>query len=204
MDVRLDRRARWARLALTVYMAVLLLSTAESLAALLGHPYVLGGTRDAMSTPEGVLFTLILATMVAAIVLVAMWIYRAHANVREAGIGQLPISPAWAVIWFFVPIANLFKPFDAMRQLWRASQADAVAEAGAWLLQTWWAAWVLGTILGNVSYQLAENGYTIPTVAAVDCIGNAAMMLAAWLLARIIRRVTEAQRLHLDAAATFA
>jgi hypothetical protein len=57
-----------------------------------------------------------MACVLAAFVLVGVWIYRANANAHALG-GDLSVSPGWAVGWFFVPIACLFKPYLAMRRL---------------------------------------------------------------------------------------
>src|SRR5262245_55917536 len=45
------------------------------------------------------------------------WIYRAHANLHEAGLDELRYSPGWSVGSFFVPLINLVIPFRAMREL---------------------------------------------------------------------------------------
>src|SRR5687768_12102237 len=39
-----------------------------------------------------------------AVVPIAGWIYRAHANLREAGLDQLRYSPGWTVGSYFVPL----------------------------------------------------------------------------------------------------
>src|SRR6478735_8387327 len=44
---------------------------------------------------------------------VAGWIYRAHANLREAGVAELRYSPGWSVGSFLVPLVNLAVPFWA-------------------------------------------------------------------------------------------
>src|SRR5687767_1529604 len=67
-------------------------------------------------------FTLV---FVASVVVVAMWIHRAHANLRDAGTDGLEFTPGWAVGWYFIPFANLIKPFQAMRELWNASHGQA-------------------------------------------------------------------------------
>lgn len=78
-------------------------------------------------------------------ILAAVWIYRAAANARALGAPDLTISPGWAVGWYFIPIANCWKPYQAMREIWQASarlqpRPDAAKTA---LLRTWWALWLL-------------------------------------------------------------
>ena len=47
-----------------------------------------------------------------------------NCNVRALGANDLSISPGWSAGWFFVPFANLVKPFVAVREIWNASDSD--------------------------------------------------------------------------------
>ena len=58
---------------------------------------------------------------VVVIVLFCIWIYRANYNARQLGATDMQFSPGWAVGWNFIPIANLWKPYQAMREIWQAS-----------------------------------------------------------------------------------
>lgn len=53
-------------------------------------------------------------------ILCAFWLYRACANAQASG-RRLKTSPAWAIGWWFVPVANLWKPYQALAEVWRAS-----------------------------------------------------------------------------------
>lgn len=57
-------------------------------------------------------------------VLFLRWTYLANWNARILGAPDLKPSPGWAVGWYFVPIANLWKPFQALRQTFKASHPD--------------------------------------------------------------------------------
>ena len=65
---------------------------------------------------------------------------RVAKNVRALGATGLEFTPGWAVGWFFVPIAGFFKPFQAMREIWKASknplrwQEEATGSVVGW----WW------------------------------------------------------------------
>jgi hypothetical protein len=75
----------------------------------------------------------------------------------------MSISPPWAVGWYFVPIAFLWKPFQALRETWQVSAAPL-----AWvsvpvpnLLRWWWGLWLSDSILGNVSVRLSIGFKTV-------------------------------------------
>ena len=50
-----------------------------------------------------------------------MWIHRANRNARGLGAEGMTFTPGWSVGWYFIPIANLWKPFQAMKEIWQAS-----------------------------------------------------------------------------------
>jgi hypothetical protein len=91
------------------------------------------------------------------------WIYRAQHNVRALGAAGLAVSPGWAVGYFFVPVVNLWKPYQAMKELWRASK-DPAAWQGvsvASILPLWWTLWLGSNVLGQVSFRLAMSADTL-------------------------------------------
>jgi hypothetical protein len=73
-----------------------------------------------------------------------MWIHRSHRNLSAFGAQGLTFTPGWAVGWWFIPIFNLFRPFQIVREIWQASDPGMPAGA-AWrrapsspLIGWWW------------------------------------------------------------------
>jgi hypothetical protein len=94
-------------------------------------------------------------------VAVLRWIHRANLNARGLGAGDMRFTPGWAVGWYFIPIANLWKPLQAMREIWHASaNPHAAGSAGPTppLLGAWWALWLISNFLGQLSLRLAFRG----------------------------------------------
>lgn len=54
---------------------------------------------------------------VATITFFLIWEYRAFNNLSVLRARNLEFSPGWAVGWWFVPFANLVKPFQVVREL---------------------------------------------------------------------------------------
>ena len=88
-----------------------------------------------------------------------VWVYRANRNARALGAQDMRFTPSWSVGWFFVPIMSLWKPFQAMREIWQAS-----AQPGNWravpappLLGWWWALYLGNLILNQIAYRLSDN-----------------------------------------------
>lgn len=86
---------------------------------------------------------------VAIYVLGAIWIYRIAANLRVHGVWDLTNSPGWSIGWYFIPIANFWKPYQAMKEIWQASASpqqwrDSTVPS---LLPVWWTLWLLSFFL---------------------------------------------------------
>ncbi|WP_374409285.1 DUF4328 domain-containing protein [Pelagerythrobacter sp.] len=135
-----------------------------------------------------------LIAIVASIVAVAMWIHRAHANLAAADLHGLDYTPGWAVGWYFVPIANLFKPFQAMRELWNASHGALgdYKHPAPGLLWVWWLTWIFS--------NLSSSGDSYETI---DLIGLALTAVSAGCLYMIVNTITRRQH-SMDIAETFA
>lgn len=54
-------------------------------------------------------------------ILSGIWIVRASKNAASLMPDSKRITPGWAVGWYFIPFANLFKPYQAMRETWNSS-----------------------------------------------------------------------------------
>jgi hypothetical protein len=65
-------------------------------------------------------------------VLFLVWLHRTTSTARAIG---LPVaeSPNWSVIFFFIPLANLVKPYEVMRQLTLVCKPNGVPR----LLNVW-------------------------------------------------------------------
>ncbi|WP_422061384.1 DUF4328 domain-containing protein [Sphingopyxis sp.] len=143
------------------------------------------------------------------IIVFSMWIYRAAANVVAAEVHGFAYTAGWSVGWFFIPIANLFKPFAAMRQIWNASHGamNERLDDGNGLLALWWGTWILSNIAANVSFRLSLNPSSVEEFTLGLQIGTvaSAISLALYPAAyRLVDSITNAQRERLTAAHIFA
>src|SRR5205085_6640413 len=84
---------------------------------------------------------------VATIVIWCIWQHHAQANAVVLSGGGLRFTPGWAVGWWFMPVANLWKPFQTVRELWKASHGGGWRTIATWsLLGWWWATWLAGLL----------------------------------------------------------
>jgi hypothetical protein len=86
---------------------------------------------------------LIVATSVAFLI----WLYGAYKNLSRLDVSGCRYSPLWAVTYFFIPLVNLFRPYQVAQELWKGSGPKvALHDELAWrrggrslLVVFWWA-----------------------------------------------------------------
>ena len=129
------------------------------------------------------------------------WIVLAHRNLDALGAQYLEFRPGWAVGWFFIPIANLWKPYQAMRSLWQSSHSvhRPAIQDSTWVLPTWWTLWLIASFLNNITWQLQGNAKTAPDFSTLTgfLIGRSVFDLALCLVASVlVARTWHAQDLQ--------
>ncbi|MEQ9505361.1 MAG: DUF4328 domain-containing protein [Hyphomonas sp.] len=139
-----------------------------------------------------------LVGLLVSFVLVSLWTFRAMKNLHLSGAREVSMSPGWAVGWYFIPFANLWKPFEGMLQIWRGSLAQAgqdvkVASYVGW----WWATWIISNIISNISVRLSgfiEEGPNYDAGLMLSIIASVLSVPCTLFLLRTTRVITEAQQ----------
>jgi Domain of unknown function (DUF4328) len=203
----LQSRTNLARVILYVFLAASAVAALVSLGEL-GGIVDLDAAEDPVSLTAALGLVLYGLVFLICVIVVGMWIYRAHANLHLVDGVETTISPGWAVGWYFVPVANLFKPYAAMKELWATSHGfdDRFADEGQQPLPTWWGCWIAGNIIANISLRLSmsESSSTLGSTAVLDLASTIISAVACWLLIKIIERVNHAQQSSLGMAEVFA
>jgi len=142
----------------------------------------------------------IIGLLITAVVFLC-WIHRGNANARQLGAIGMRFTPGWSVGWYFIPIANLWKPYQAMKEIWRASAAPAQWQSShrSAVLPWWWFFFLVSGIAGNVSFRLALVAKQIPLLIAADVAGvtsDAASIAAALLALALIGQIHRMQMSH--------
>lgn len=123
------------------------------------------------------------------------WIYRVNRNAHSFVRG-LSNTPPWAVGWFFVPIAALWKPYEAMGEVWQASERPQRWRTAPKpsFLGWWWAAWLVSSIVGNISGLMARYIEDVRSLAPIMIIGAALSVAADVLFIRVVKGLSSLQR----------
>ena len=138
--------------------------------------------------------------LVLTIVFVCMWMYRANANARALGAGGISVSPGWCAGWWFIPIASLWMPYRAMKEVYLASErqhwtGNVKTSINPGILKSWWACWLISILLGNVTenFYNTQDPTLISIAIAFDVFLFAITIYCAWLLIQILQRVNRWQ-----------
>lgn len=179
------------------------------LAALLGIQHharayrSLAEAGESLASPElwGFRVLLGMAALTTAIV-VSRWIHRANSNARALGAMEMAFTPRGAVGWYFVPIANLWKPYQAMREIWKASVGPLnwQRQRLSALLPCWWLLAIVGPSTASWVTWAARKGVVGIDKRAAEHLGEAVslgvLVPASLLLLVIIGRVHDIQMTH--------
>jgi hypothetical protein len=163
------------------------------------------GADAAVDTTSGIVGVLFITT----IVFWCVWQHHAQYNARQFAAGPpLQFTPGWAVGWWFIPIANLWKPFQAVRELWKASHGgDAWRVLRTWpTIGWWWGIWIASNIHvwwgsngGSMSFGTTPNGTPVTPADVVahdswELVSNLLTVVAAILAISIVRAITDLQQ----------
>jgi hypothetical protein len=99
------------------------------------------------------------------------WLYRVHKNLPALGGRELKYTPGWAIGWFFVPLLNLIRPLQVMREVWHGSdpaglERDLAPDGPSTRNQlgtparvgSWWALFLISVLLGRALDRIGSRG----------------------------------------------
>jgi Domain of unknown function (DUF4328) len=122
------------------------------------------------------------------------WIYLAQKNLPELGARYLRFGPGWSVGVFFVPVLNLWAPYQAMADLAKASRDPRMwhLEDTPVLIILWWILWLLTQFIGNGMLNSIASAHTSDRLEEVTVLEIASSVLSVplYLLGcYIVRRI---------------
>ena len=82
----------------------------------------------------------------------SLWTYRSSQNLLPLVYHDQRFSPGWSVGWWFIPVLNLLRPYQVIKEIWQGSyphtgadrQPAPLISPTSPLLGWWWAAWLIG------------------------------------------------------------
>lgn len=127
-----------------------------------------------------------------------IWLHRVRVNVRSFGVRRLAYGREWTVLGFIVPALNALRPYQVVREIWKASDPSTGDPLG-WksvatppLLALWWGLFVayfafegLSLFTLGVSVNLARIQMGHAFGMAADICGAISASFAYFVVVRI-------------------
>jgi hypothetical protein len=151
-------------------------------------------------------FTIVVrVAFLATVIAFCRWIYVARKNLDLLNVEGLRYSAAWAVGSFFVPVLNLFQPYQIVQEIWKGSSPEGkLRERSAWLnvndsplIICWWAVGLTTVIAPLLFRGFTYFGgiYVSPSVFyVVDALRILGVMVAGICALAIIVQIQQRQR----------
>lgn len=112
---------------------------------------------EASDTRQAIVGTFQFLIYIVSGIWILRWIYVACSNARSLAAGPVKFSPGWSVGWYFIPFLNLWKPYQAMKEIWRVSANPGNPDIGddSGLLSLWWFLYIVVSFSGNAAFRLS-------------------------------------------------
>ncbi|REJ87998.1 MAG: DUF4328 domain-containing protein [Planctomycetota bacterium] len=129
------------------------------------------------------------------------WIYRAHRNLPSLGALELTYTPGWTVAYFFIPILNLFRPYQAVVEIMQGSDPGNVPGSERTASDTqpagwWWTCWLIasfGSTIASRMFLLTADPATLIAANWIDIAASISSIVSGVLVLRIMRRIDKNQ-----------
>jgi Domain of unknown function (DUF4328) len=139
---------------------------------------------------------------IATFVFFLVWLFRVYKNLTPLRAPNPEYTPGWAVGWWFIPFANLVKPFQVVREAWLQSDPDFDSNlnflsnsiSAPVFFGFWWGFWLLSNIAGNIVSRIDPEGSGMGQSFAIGYIISSILtMIASVLAIMVVKSITERQ-----------
>ena len=205
--VPLEGRARWAIVCLVATALVSVLAIAANIRQINAINDFVDGTRldfNALTSTDhfkSVIAVFELIALLAGGIAFIRWFHAAYRNVTLLAPVEVTYKPGWAIGAWFVPILGLWRPKQIADEIWHVGElqpppdpppADRLGKTTT-VMAIWWALWIIGSIVGNVSTRFFFGTDTLAHIRHTDELHIAALLLdivgAAFAIV-VVRRIT--------------
>lgn len=146
----------------------------------------------------GVLGLAAIGVYIATVVVFLMWLYRVSNNVAAFG-KRTQNSSGWAVGSFFVPIINLFVPYQSVKDIWKNSEPTGAGDAFSYgvsppgFFPAWWGFWIASNIASNAYFRMTMAEAPLDASAMVGILSEILSIAAAAFAIQVVREIDRRQ-----------
>lgn len=162
------------------------------------------GPMSAWYLIYGLLTIVKVPVTIATVVVFLIWLNLSHKNLLALRPAFLRFSSGWAVGWWFIPFANLVKPFQVVREVWCESDPEIPQDqmflteslhSAPTFMALWWGFWLAANIVTNGVDKLFDPDRTdnVSVVGLGFVVASALTIIAAVLAIKVVRDITSRQ-----------
>lgn len=156
---------------------------------------------EANDQRQGTIALLYMVVFIVSGILILKWIYRANYNARQLGAKEMQFTPGWSIGWYFVPIATLWKPYQAMKEIWKASHSpnDWSNASVSSILPWWWFFWLANNFFGQAVLRMSLKANEIDELMNVNLVNQASDIVSiplALITLALVNNIYKAQISH--------
>jgi hypothetical protein len=160
---------------------------------------------EASDQRQGIVGVLYLVVSVISGFFILRWIHSMNYNARQLGAVNMKFTPGWSIGYYFIPILTLWKPYQAMKEIWKASKnpLDWASQDTSSILPIWWGLWLISIILGQAVFRLSNRAEELSGLINLNLITQVSNFLdipLALVLLVIVNNVYKMQSSQLDSA----
>lgn len=193
-----------AMMALDVITIILDYIQYDLLQSLAGGVFVSEDTinlNDSTQQINGIIYLIVF--IISAITFI-QWFRRAYNNLHQR-LTYLSLSEGWAAGSWFVPIINLYRPFQIMKELYDETSGLLVKrglievnQLSTNYLGIWWAFWIINNLIGQIVFRMSNNAQSIEdysSMTLVSMVNSLVGIPLALLAIRIIKDYSKVEPL---------
>lgn len=128
------------------------------------------------------------------------WFRRAYYNLHMV-FSDLSNGEGWAAGAWFVPIANLYLPYQIMKELYRKTDlalkhnmTGYTSAIDVAIVGWWWALWIINNIVANVATRISLRAESIDELLSstiLDMVSSVISVPAAFLAIKVIKEYSK-------------
>lgn len=160
---------------------------------------------EASDQRQQIVALIYLAVFIVSGFFILRWIHRANYNARQLGAKDMEFTPGWSIGYYFIPILTLWKPFQAMKEIWKASHNpdNWTTEKAGSILGLWWFLWLVTNMLGQAVFRMSTGAEELQELVNLNIITQVSDALAiplALVTLSIINSIYQAQSVAYERA----
>ncbi len=151
-------------------------------------------TNDLRQSVSGISYFVVYLTTA---ILFLRWTYLTKKNASCLGAEDMDFSPSWSVGSYFIPIFSFWKPYQALKETFRASHPQFKdnwrAAPHPSLLPVWWTLWIISSVIGQIMLRTSPKAETIPGLLSASWIELLSTLVDLPLIAVVLVLVSTLQ-----------